>query len=327
MDLSLARLSKAGKPGPDNRRIYCNADGVFIGPDCALIRAEPARAGRKSYMLRPRSEIAYLLDAGYGTHLGADSVISSLNVIAKALDDGNATLAMIATLQLGLPELPDGAAATRMAAADRLLKYNFNPDEPRDSHGRWTTDGGAGAEAQPQLVTQNVPSPATAQDDPPKLVHVAGYPDSTSPVPNPEIRQTDPYGAGGFNERRDNGRRHHHGVDLVAPPGTPVTSPVSGRIAIFDPYGRDATKRGNFSAVQITTDDGYVVRLMYINTDDLENGQDVEAGDTLGAVEDLSEVYPPKKEGAMTNHVHFDIRRGETYLDPTPLVDAWQNEP
>ncbi len=37
------------------------------------------------------------------------------------------TLARIATLQLRLPELPDGAAVNRMAAADRLLKAGFNP--------------------------------------------------------------------------------------------------------------------------------------------------------------------------------------------------------
>ncbi len=62
---------------------------------------------------------------------------------------------------------------------------------------------------------------------------------------------------------------------------------------------------------------------MYINTDDLEDGQWVEAGDPLGAVEDLSRVYPSKGYRRMTNHVHFDIRRGRTYLDPTPLIEAW----
>ena len=66
---------------------------------------------------------------------------------------------------------------------------------------------------------------------------------------------------------------------------------------------------------------------MYVDTDNLEDGQRVEAGYTLGTVEDLSEVYPPKKEGAMINHVHFDIRLGRTYLDPTPLIEAWQSEP
>jgi len=49
----------------------------------------------------------------------------------------------------------------------------------------------------------------------------------------------------------------------------------------------------------------------------------VEAGYTLGTVQDLSEVYPPKADGkGMTNHVHLDIRRGRTYLDPTPMVRA-----
>ena len=138
MDLFFARLIKAGKLGPDNRRIYCNDDGVFIGPDCALIRAETDLAGHKSYTLRPRSEIAHLLDAAHVAHFGLDSLMSRLNAIAKALDDGDLGLAWIGALQLGLPELPDGAAVNRMAAADRLLKAGFNPDEPRDPDGQWT---------------------------------------------------------------------------------------------------------------------------------------------------------------------------------------------
>ena len=137
------------------------------------------------------------------------------------------------------------------------------------------------------------------------------------------MRQQDGYGWGTFSAHRDGGRKHA-GVDLVAPPGTLVTSPVSGRIAIFDPYGRDEDKRGKLSAVQITTDDGYVIRLMYVEPGELENGDYVGAGDSLGTVQDLSDVYPPKDDGsAMTNHVHLDIRRGRTYLDPTPLVNAW----
>ena len=89
-------------------------------------------------------------------------------------------------------------------------------------------------------------------------------------------------------------------MDLVAPLGALVTSPVSGRIiGIFDPYRRDAKKRGHFSAVQIATDDGYVVRLMYINTGELEDGEDVEAGDALGTVQDLIGRISP--DGARPN--------------------------
>ncbi len=147
MDLSFVRLTKAGEPGPDNRRVYCDDDGVFIGPGCALIQAETDLAGRKNYKPRPQSEIARLLDAAHVTRFGLDALMSRLNAIAKALDDGDLGLAWIGALQLGLPELADGAAVSRMAAADRLLKAGFNPDEPRDWHGRWTTGGSADSAA------------------------------------------------------------------------------------------------------------------------------------------------------------------------------------
>ncbi len=175
MDPSFTRLIKAGEPGPGNRRAYCDDDGVFIGPGCALIRAETDLAGRKSYKPRQRSEIAHLLEAGYGFHFGLDGFMSSLDAIAKALDDGNVGLAWIGALQLGLPTLADGAAANRTAAADRLLKYNYNPDEARAPNGQWTTAGGADAAPPPQLLAQNVPSPAAAQSDPPHHVHFSGW--------------------------------------------------------------------------------------------------------------------------------------------------------
>ena len=330
MELSFVRLIKAGEPSPYNRRIYCNDEGVFIGPGCALIQAEIDYAGRKSYQLRPRSEIAQLLDAGYGFHLDLDGLIRSLDAVAKALDDGDATLAQIATLQLGLPELADDEAARRMASADRLVKANFNPNEPRDSYGRWTTAGSASADARTQLA-QNTQSSAAARSVPPRLVHVAGFPDSLPPFTKPQIRGKDGYGKGNFNADRDYGKRRHLGVDLIAAPGTVVTSPVSGDVARFDPYRAGDWRHGKFSAVQITTDDGYTVRLMYIHTSGLEDGQRVEAGDSLGTVQNLSDVYPLKDpnddRSGMTNHVHFDIKRGGTYLDPTPLVTAWQQLP
>jgi hypothetical protein len=55
-----------------------------------------------------------------------------------------AILAAIAAVQTRTPEL-SSEAALRLAEADRgLTKYNYNPDEPRDWHGRWTRDGSAG---------------------------------------------------------------------------------------------------------------------------------------------------------------------------------------
>jgi hypothetical protein len=64
---------------------------------------------------------------------------------------------MIAAVQTETPELSPDAAA-RLAQADReLTKYNYNPAEPRDWHGRWTRDGSA-APAVP-------PAPAIETDE------------------------------------------------------------------------------------------------------------------------------------------------------------------
>jgi hypothetical protein len=49
---------------------------------------------------------------------------------------------MIATLHLRLPEL-DAAGAARVAAVDAVLA-KYSPDQPRDWHGRWTSEGDTG---------------------------------------------------------------------------------------------------------------------------------------------------------------------------------------
>jgi rare lipoprotein A len=48
-------------------------------------------------------------------------------------------------LQLCLGEITE-EGVSRAATTEKLLKYNFNPDEPRDSRGRWTTEGDADPE-------------------------------------------------------------------------------------------------------------------------------------------------------------------------------------
>lgn len=63
---------------------------------------------------------------------------------------------MILAVQARLgPVMPSGIA--RLAQAEALSKYNFNPDEPRDRLGRWTAEEDAaapetGAVGRPALV-------------------------------------------------------------------------------------------------------------------------------------------------------------------------------
>jgi len=319
MDLSSARLIKAGTPGPNNRGIYCNDDGVFIGPDCALIRAETDLAGHKSYTLRPRFEIAHLLDAAHVTHFGLDSLMSRLDVIAKALDDGDLALAQIATLQLGLPELADGAAVSRMAAADRLLKYNFNPDEPRDSHGRWTTNASADADPQPQLVTQNVPSPAAAQPDPPSHVHFSGW-DQLSPKARTGLARTGDlyYEQTGRDLTVTSGKRTPQGqaqamYDNLQRNSTPHYSNQAAFHQIVEAYNDAvATGAGQEGAVEAMASviERQVSQGVYISAHLTGNAVDIRSRDMSDEEKDALEEAAKSAGGRVvieTNNIHLQF--------------------
>jgi hypothetical protein len=71
---------------------------------------------------------------------------SGLQAVANALNQGNLGLAQIAALHLRLP--PVDAEMAR-----HLVKYNFDPNQPRDWHGRWSSEdsgdasGSSGASA------------------------------------------------------------------------------------------------------------------------------------------------------------------------------------
>jgi hypothetical protein len=92
----------------------------------------------------PRSmdEVSSLLKSAYGPDFDLSERASSLSVVAEALNHGDLGRAMIAALQLKLPDLDWEAAANLARAEDRLLKYN--EAEPRDWRGWWTTGGGVG---------------------------------------------------------------------------------------------------------------------------------------------------------------------------------------
>lgn len=115
--------------------LACAADGVFLaGTPLLRITAEG---------LAPRScdEVAILMRIAYDAETDVTRLLSGLRVAAKALNDQDVGRAMIACVHLRLqPLTPHGAALLEMAN-DALAKANFNPDEPRDARGRWTSGG------------------------------------------------------------------------------------------------------------------------------------------------------------------------------------------
>jgi hypothetical protein len=124
--------------------LSCNPDGLFLA-GVPLLRKTQA-----GFEPRPASEIAALIKAAYGRDGNRIPLQSSLGLIVRALNSGDFALAAIAAVQTRTPELSCEAAARLMNVDKQLTKRNltkFDPDEPRDWHGRWTTGGSAGSAA------------------------------------------------------------------------------------------------------------------------------------------------------------------------------------
>jgi len=121
---------------PGGLGLSCTAAGL------SLVGAPLLRKTEAGFAPRPAAEIASLMKAAYGADGDAARLASSLPAIARALNGGELARAAIAAVLTQTAELSPDAARRLAAADDNLTKYD--PDEPRDWHGRWTTDGVAG---------------------------------------------------------------------------------------------------------------------------------------------------------------------------------------
>jgi hypothetical protein len=136
-----------------NAGLYCGPEGLFLGPRPLITRVGPV------YRSRAEDEIAALLAAAYGVNERAERHRTRMSLIRAALREGNICRAMILAVQAGLgPVAPDGMA--RLARLEARGKANFNPDEPRDRHGRWTAE------------EEDPPTVGSDASEPPALVPV-----------------------------------------------------------------------------------------------------------------------------------------------------------
>ncbi len=118
---------------PGELGLNCSPAGLFLAGVPLL------RKTQGGFVPRPAPEIASLLKAAYGDD--PTRLQPRLGAIAQALNGGDFATAMIAAVHTRTPELSPKAALQLAKADGEFTKYNFNPDEPRDWHGRWTRDG------------------------------------------------------------------------------------------------------------------------------------------------------------------------------------------
>ena len=119
------------------------------------------------------------------------------------------------------------------------------------------------------------------------------------------------------------GDHPHHGVDLEAAPGTPVYSPVAGKVLrvgpTYDPKKYPHLKE--FQTITVQGDDGLEHQFSYVLMDQKYPliGQRIDAGRVIGYVQDRA-----AKTKGMTNHVHYAIRGRSGFIDPTALFKHWE---
>lgn len=144
--------------------LCCDADGVALGP-VPLVDAVAGASGRRSYHLRPMSQVARAMRLAYDA--ASDDIERwqrGLAKVAELLTAGEIAQAGIRAVLLAFPEI-EPAAMAQLGCAAELQKYNPHwADEARvpagnPEGGEWTGDGGPGRQAAETAYFQ----PAAAQ--------------------------------------------------------------------------------------------------------------------------------------------------------------------
>jgi len=131
--ISTYRLAKRDA---NHTGLICDQQGVSLGP-IQLIERRRNASGGTFFCAVSRGKLANVLAIAYGTNFDLELFYRAdkLQMVARALTEGQITQATLGAVYLYLPELSE-------AAVQRLKTFaKYDQNEPRDEHGRWTIDG------------------------------------------------------------------------------------------------------------------------------------------------------------------------------------------
>ena len=121
------------------------------------------------------------------------------------------------------------------------------------------------------------------------------------PVSHPNQYITSTFGIRG---RAVGGRgRHHAGVDIVTPEGTPIVAVAAGTVIFAGP-----TNTGYGKLVKIDHGNGLETRYAHLNSFSVQEGETVSCGEQIGEV--------GRTGHATTAHLHYEVHDNGQPVDP-----------
>ncbi len=133
----------------------------------------------------------------------------------------------------------------------------------------------------------------------PRYLPPIAFTGDTLPIRN------DGMGEGHFGASRSHNRTHD-GIDIAAPVGDAVLAAKSGRVSLAGPKGG----YGNF--VEIRHPDGLTSRYAHLSEIRAAAGEWIRQGQIIGRTGKTGNA----RSRVIQPHLHFEIRRGGTALDP-----------
>ncbi len=101
---------------------------------------------------------------------------------------------------------------------------------------------------------------------------------------------------------------YHEGLDFIVARGTPVYAAAAGTVS------RVSTSKKLGKTVELLHDGGYTTVYAHLESTSLRAGQKVASGQKIGTAGMSGKAFAP--------HLHYEIRRGEEFLNPVNYIFA-----